>query len=158
MTGQRTPCVTDPDAWWSTDHTTRLEAAEACFHCPIRRQCHDDAVARGERSGVWGGKLFDGVTPSGPPATCKRGHPKTAENRRADGKGCKACKREVGREKRRRIQEAGVRKLTLEDARVIRRRGTCEGVAVSLLASEFRVTPQTVQRILAGKTFREDAA
>lgn len=38
------------------------EATAICAGCPVRPECLDDAVKRGEQHGVWGGRLFTSST------------------------------------------------------------------------------------------------
>ena len=42
------------------DHVAREQRAKAvCATCPVARHCLEQAVAAGERYGVWGGLTFD---------------------------------------------------------------------------------------------------
>jgi len=50
------------------------------------------------------------------------------------------------------------RRLTLEDARAIRRRHAAGGVLKQELAAEYGVTPSNIGLILAGKTWKESEA
>jgi len=54
------PCHTgDPDLFFA-ERPDELERAKAlCVDCPIRQQCLDAALDRGEPWGVWGGEIFD---------------------------------------------------------------------------------------------------
>lgn len=55
----------ETDLWFSGDRpgkngltpraSERARAQEICGSCPVREECLADAVARGERFGVWGG-------------------------------------------------------------------------------------------------------
>lgn len=45
----------DNDPWYSTDPIERMEAVRICQQCPVRQECLDDATARGEQHGIWGG-------------------------------------------------------------------------------------------------------
>ncbi|WP_418061714.1 WhiB family transcriptional regulator [Pimelobacter simplex] len=60
----------EPEDWlsdWSRDAACATQADPAafmsdaagapvvCLRCPVLRQCHDQATANDERSGVWGG-------------------------------------------------------------------------------------------------------
>lgn len=39
----------------------QVEQAKAiCAGCPVRAECLEGAVERGERHGIWGGRLFTG--------------------------------------------------------------------------------------------------
>lgn len=50
------PCASvDPDEWFPEDGRQALRAKAICRRCPLRTQCLDDALARGEEYGVWGG-------------------------------------------------------------------------------------------------------
>jgi hypothetical protein len=52
---------TEPDLFFP-NATQRLQAATAakvCETCPVRKTCREQAEARGEKFGVWGGKNFD---------------------------------------------------------------------------------------------------
>ena len=55
------PTDPDPDAWFSTDTTKVRHAVNICLHCPARDDCRQDARARGELWGVWGGEVFHKV-------------------------------------------------------------------------------------------------
>lgn len=47
----------DPDAWFPDDgdrHGARL-AARICGGCPVRADCLEAALERGEQHGIWGG-------------------------------------------------------------------------------------------------------
>jgi WhiB family transcriptional regulator, redox-sensing transcriptional regulator len=54
------PChLNDPDMWFA-ENPVELERAKAlCADCPIRRECLDAALERGEPWGVWGGEILD---------------------------------------------------------------------------------------------------
>jgi WhiB family redox-sensing transcriptional regulator len=55
------PChVGDPDLWFAERPVDLERAKVLCADCPIRRQCLDAALERGEPWGVWGGEIFDG--------------------------------------------------------------------------------------------------
>ena len=45
----------DPDIWFAS---TTEEAKRICRTCPVQRPCLEDAIRRGETSGVWGGHQF----------------------------------------------------------------------------------------------------
>ena len=76
------PCrVFDPDLWFA-DTQAGLDAAKRlCATCPIRLECLDAAVARGELWGVWGGEIVahGAVIPHKP----RRGRPSKAHPRPA---------------------------------------------------------------------------
>lgn len=49
-----------PDIWFAEDQDAqdvadRQEAKRACGRCPVRTPCLHDALARGEKCGIWGG-------------------------------------------------------------------------------------------------------
>ncbi|MGB5112134.1 MAG: WhiB family transcriptional regulator [Mycobacterium sp.] len=54
------PCHTaDPDLWFA-ENPTELERAKAlCADCPIRGLCLNEALARQEPWGVWGGEIIE---------------------------------------------------------------------------------------------------
>lgn len=39
----------------STQRELEAQAKEVCLTCPVREQCLADALARGEKYGIWGG-------------------------------------------------------------------------------------------------------
>jgi WhiB family transcriptional regulator, redox-sensing transcriptional regulator len=47
------------EAFFSVDLDDVAAAKRHCLACPVRTECLDAAVARGEQYGVWGGHLFD---------------------------------------------------------------------------------------------------
>jgi hypothetical protein len=47
----------DPDAWFPEDSAEAAVAQHICDRCPVRAECEAYAIARGERFGVWGGKV-----------------------------------------------------------------------------------------------------
>jgi WhiB family transcriptional regulator, redox-sensing transcriptional regulator len=49
---------TDPEAFFPEPETPAAarSAKQVCAACPVRAACLEDALARGERHGVWGGK------------------------------------------------------------------------------------------------------
>lgn len=56
------PCRTTTahyDPWFSTDPTERQDAARQCRRCPLLLACMQDALARDEQHGVWGGVDFE---------------------------------------------------------------------------------------------------
>jgi WhiB family redox-sensing transcriptional regulator len=58
---ERAACRTspDPDAWFPGQGETTLPRAQfairICRSCPVRLQCLEGAVQRGENEGIWGG-------------------------------------------------------------------------------------------------------
>ncbi|MGB5150518.1 MAG: WhiB family transcriptional regulator [Mycobacterium sp.] len=54
------PChAADPDLWFA-ENPTELERAKAlCADCPIRGLCLNEALARQEPWGVWGGEIIE---------------------------------------------------------------------------------------------------
>lgn len=48
-----------PDLFFSDDLDDVIAAKRVCLTCPVRTDCLDEAVARGERYGIWGGHLFE---------------------------------------------------------------------------------------------------
>ncbi|PWI16060.1 transcriptional regulator [Streptomyces sp. Act143] len=49
-----------PDIWFAEEQdpeavADRQEAKRACGRCPVRTPCLHDALARGEKTGIWGG-------------------------------------------------------------------------------------------------------
>jgi WhiB family redox-sensing transcriptional regulator len=54
------PChVENPDLWFA-ESPVELERAKAlCADCPIRRECLEAALDRGEPWGVWGGEILE---------------------------------------------------------------------------------------------------
>lgn len=110
------PCATDPESWWSNSRDDQIEAAAACFHCPVRAQCRTDADEREEARGVWGGKVYSahGRRPGrrrGKYCTSGR-HEMVGDNVRVTKRGrqCRECGRERSRERsaRRRDQQLAV--------------------------------------------------
>ena len=54
------PCHTaDPDTFFADDSATITYAKSLCGGCPMKAQCLEGALSRGEPAGVWGGELFD---------------------------------------------------------------------------------------------------
>ena len=52
-------CTDQPTDLFFADGRGRLaEAVRVCATCPVRRDCYQDARARGEEYGVWGGVVF----------------------------------------------------------------------------------------------------
>lgn len=53
------PCHTaDPELWFAESPDDVESAKRLCQACPVRRQCLDEALARREPWGVWGGELL----------------------------------------------------------------------------------------------------
>ena len=54
------PChVENPDLWFA-ESPVELERAKAlCADCPIRRECLEAALDRGEPWGGWGGEILE---------------------------------------------------------------------------------------------------
>ncbi|MGJ0117574.1 WhiB family transcriptional regulator [Williamsia sp. MIQD14] len=58
-TESRLPCrVADPDLWFAESPSDLEQAKALCSDCPLRRECLDSALDRGEPWGVWGGEIF----------------------------------------------------------------------------------------------------
>ena len=56
--GMRAPCADpshDLNLWTSDSAADRAQAIVLCSGCKITKQCHDAAIARRERHGVWAG-------------------------------------------------------------------------------------------------------
>jgi WhiB family redox-sensing transcriptional regulator len=49
-----------PDLFFPVTNEQADEAKAICSACPVRRECLEDAVARHDAEGVWGGELFIG--------------------------------------------------------------------------------------------------
>lgn len=47
---------TDPEAFFPEKGGSPRNARLVCSRCPVREQCLEDALARDERFGIWGGK------------------------------------------------------------------------------------------------------
>ena len=59
-TGQDLPCLQgDADMWFAESPSVLEEAKSRCADCPIRVECLDGALSRGEPWGVWGGEIFE---------------------------------------------------------------------------------------------------
>lgn len=43
------------DMFYPEKGGSTVEAKRVCFACPVRALCRDDALAVGERFGIWGG-------------------------------------------------------------------------------------------------------
>lgn len=58
MTWQsRAACAnTDPAVFFPSPGANADLAKAICRRCPVRQECGDGAIARGEQFGVWGGK------------------------------------------------------------------------------------------------------
>lgn len=50
-----TPCMQDPETWWSNDPGDIAVAKRLCDTCPVRELCLTFAKANREVGGVWGG-------------------------------------------------------------------------------------------------------
>lgn len=46
---------TDPEAFFPLDSTQGDHARRVCWRCPVRPECGEAAVGRGEQYGIWGG-------------------------------------------------------------------------------------------------------
>lgn len=46
---------TDPELFFPDRGGTSAPAKQVCARCPVRAECLQDALDRGERFGVWGG-------------------------------------------------------------------------------------------------------
>ena len=68
----------DPELFYPERTTPRRAVAairRVCAGCPVRQQCLDDAIGRGDRYGIWGGLTYHerlayartGATPAPPP-------------------------------------------------------------------------------------------
>jgi len=55
-TATGTPCVQDPDLWFSSAAADQARAVRLCGACPLRGPCALGARERRERYGVWGGE------------------------------------------------------------------------------------------------------
>jgi WhiB family redox-sensing transcriptional regulator len=76
--GQDLPCLRgDADRWFAESPSVLEEAKSLCADCPIRAECLDGALARGEPWGVWGGEILERgrVVPRKRP----RGRPRKAD-------------------------------------------------------------------------------
>lgn len=95
-TPDSTPCVGNPD-FTSDDRDVLLRAAMACFSCRRRVACRQEAEGRGEKVGVWGGKVFGWHNRPGRPlhAVCAAGlHDLTVDGAvrgGPHGSQCRAC-------------------------------------------------------------------
>ena len=60
---EEVPCRTgDPELWFATSPGAVERAKQLCQSCPVRRMCLDEAIARREPWGVWGGEIvLDGA-------------------------------------------------------------------------------------------------
>lgn len=76
--GQDLPCLRgDADRWFAESPAVLEEAKSLCADCPIRVECLDGALSRGEPWGVWGGEILERgrVVPRKRP----RGRPRKAD-------------------------------------------------------------------------------
>ena len=57
------PChSSDPEIFFSEKSEEIACAKTLCGGCPVKKECLEGALSRGEPAGVWGGELFeDGV-------------------------------------------------------------------------------------------------
>ncbi len=46
---------TDPEAFFPDKGGSTREAKKVCSSCPVRAECLEHALTRGERFGIWGG-------------------------------------------------------------------------------------------------------
>jgi len=46
----------DPDWWFPERGSSTKKAKEICNKCPVKEPCLEQALIRGERFGIWGGK------------------------------------------------------------------------------------------------------
>ncbi len=107
-----TDSQTDPDLWFPDGKTGpvarfQIQAAkEVCELCPVQVACLEQARARGERHGVWGGHDFEVEDP-------KRCGTKAGHKRHIDRKEptCQPCRDAKAVDDRRRRQEAKHRKV-----------------------------------------------
>lgn len=53
------PCRREPDLWFAETPGELERAKSLCDECPIKAQCLEGAVSRGEPWGVWGGEIFE---------------------------------------------------------------------------------------------------
>ena len=82
------PChVENPDLWFA-ESPVELERAKAlCADCPIRRECLEAALDRGEPWGVWGGEILERGTivarkrPRGRPRKDAAAHARSGEGK-----------------------------------------------------------------------------
>lgn len=54
-----TPCMNEPELWWSFDPSEIRFAKDLCGTCPVRMLCGKWALEAPEREGVWGGMDAD---------------------------------------------------------------------------------------------------
>ncbi|MGO1972273.1 MAG: WhiB family transcriptional regulator [Propionibacteriaceae bacterium] len=55
----RLPCYDeDPEVFFGEKPEQVAIAKRACARCPLRVQCREEALERGEQYGVWGGQLI----------------------------------------------------------------------------------------------------
>lgn len=82
-TATETPCQSnDPELWFAESPTEVERAKSLCGGCPFRAICLDDAVARREPWGVWGGELLlQGVVV---PRKRPRGRPRKDQTHQPD--------------------------------------------------------------------------
>lgn len=51
----------DPNTWYASPHDaeSRARALSVCARCPVAAECLDDALARDDAYGIWGGVLAE---------------------------------------------------------------------------------------------------
>lgn len=49
------PCIQDPETWFSGEYEDIALAKRLCRDCPLQRECLDYAIRNNEQGGVWGG-------------------------------------------------------------------------------------------------------
>ncbi len=59
-TGQDLPCRRgDADKWFAESPSELERRSRSAASCPVRAECLDGALSRGEPWGVWGGEIFE---------------------------------------------------------------------------------------------------
>jgi WhiB family redox-sensing transcriptional regulator len=56
--GVQLPCTDDAELFFAESPADVEYAKSLCQDCPLRRECLNGALERGEPWGVWGGELF----------------------------------------------------------------------------------------------------
>lgn len=113
-----TPCFGRSAEFTSDDRRVLLTVAAECFACPIRVSCREQAEERGERFGVWGGRVF--LRRPGPWSTrtkCGAGlHDLTGERAvyvsPSGSRQCRACMNARRRESSARARAARAKEVT----------------------------------------------